>query len=113
MSNIKFVSHHYFPDDLYTREVVYISVDDKFSFAYVSRKTKNGDYFWATPSVSLSKDGAKVYLASFLLDSSFLDREIKAFLALRPWETVQPVTQAQTPKVTVNKSTFFDEECPF
>ena len=61
MSNIKFVSHEEFPEDLYTKELVYLCIDDKYRVAYVRRQAKNGGLFWGVVNLAVTKDGAKAY----------------------------------------------------
>ena len=106
MSNIKFVSHHSFPDDQYTKELVYLCIDDKYRVAYVRKQAKNGGLFWGVGSIGVSKDGAKVYFEAFLQDSAFLEKDIKAYLDNRPWEKKGYVHA--TPASTVT-----NEEIPF
>lgn len=86
MSNIKFVSHETFPDDPYTKELVYICIDDKYRVGYVRKQAKNGGMFWTGITVSVLKDQAKAYYDAFLIDSSFLEKDIKYFLENRQWE---------------------------
>ncbi len=86
MSNIKFVSHHTFPEDPYTRELVYLCIDDKYRVAYVRKNAKNGGMYWAVPSVAATLHGSKEYFEAFMYDSSFLQKDVKAFLDERPWE---------------------------
>jgi hypothetical protein len=86
MSSIKFVSHEEFPEDLYTKELVYLLIDDKYRVAYVRKQAKNGGMFWGVGNIGLTKDGVKTYYESFLQDSTFLEKDIKAFLEKRSWE---------------------------
>lgn len=86
MSNIKFVSHEKFPDDQYTKELVYLCLDDKYRVAYVRKQAKNGGQFWGVVSAGVTKDGSKTYYDAFMQDSSFLEKDIKDFLAKRKWE---------------------------
>ncbi len=87
MSNIKFVSHEAFPDDPYTKELVYLSIDDKYRVAYVRKQAKNGGLFWAGVNASAVKDQTKHYYEAFLMDSSFLEKDIKHLLESRSWES--------------------------
>lgn len=103
MSNIKFVSHEEFPDDLYTTELVYLLIDDKYRIAYVRKKSKTGGKFWGAPSVAITSNGCKVYFECFLQDSSFLEKDIKKFLDDRLWEKGKQSM----------KSTIDEEEIPF
>ncbi len=89
MSNIKFVSHEEFPNDPYTLELVYLCIDDKYRVAYVRKMSKNGGKYWTVPSISITKDGTKTFYETFLQDSSFLEKDIKAFLDRRAWEKQQ------------------------
>jgi hypothetical protein len=91
MSNIKFVSHESFPDDLYTKELVYLCIEDKYRVAYVRKQAKNGGMYWSTPSIGITKDGAKVYYEPFMQDSSFLEKDIKSFLESAPWKNRPPI----------------------
>jgi len=89
MSNLKFVSHEHFPEDQYTKEIVYLLIDEKFRVAYVRKKAKNGGMYWGAPAITATKDGVKTYYEAFLQDSAFLDKDIKKFLEERSWETQQ------------------------
>jgi hypothetical protein len=86
MSTIKFVSHEEFPEDQYTKELVYLLIEDKYRVAYVRKQAKNGGLFWGVASVAVTKDGAKAYYESFMQDSTFLEKDIKHFLDQRSWE---------------------------
>lgn len=86
MSNFKFVSYQEFPEDQYTKELVYLCFDEKYRVAYVRKQDKNGGKFWSVPSVSVTKDGVKSYCEAFLQDSVFLDKDIKKYLDARSWE---------------------------
>ncbi len=86
MSNIKFVSHEQFPDDPYTKEMVYLCLEEKYRIAYFRKQSKNGGMFWASGTTSITKDGTKVFFENFLQDSNFLEKDIKAFLDNRTWE---------------------------
>lgn len=86
MSNIKFVSHEVFADDPYTKELVYLCLDDKYRVAYVRKQAKNGGLFWSVVTAAISKDGGKSYYEGFMQDSSFMEKDIKSFLENRSWE---------------------------
>lgn len=109
MSNIKFVSHEEFPEDQYTKEMVYLLIDDKFRVAYVRKQAKNGGMFWGVPSVTVTKDGVKTFYETFMQDSNFLERDIKHFLDSRSWMSNSSNT------ISATKSSFVDsnEELPF
>lgn len=91
MSNIKFVSHEKFDEDLYTKELIYLLIDDKYRIAYVRKQAKNGGLFWSVPTLSVTKNGTKEYFEVFLQDSSFLEKDIKKYLEDRVWEKVQTI----------------------
>lgn len=105
MTNIKFVSHEFFPDDPYTKEMVYLCLDDKFRVAYVRKAGKNGGLFWGVVRQSVSKDGGKSYYEAFLQDSIFSDKDVRDFLEKRSWETKLPDPR---PVITIAS-----EEIPF
>lgn len=86
MSNFSFVSYEEFPDDQYTKELVYLLLDNKYRVAYIRKRAKNGGMFWDVPTVGVTKDNSKVYYETFMQDSSFLERDIKRFLDTRSWE---------------------------
>ncbi len=92
MSNIKFVSHESFPEDPYTKEIVYLNLDDKYRVAYVRKSAKNGGLYWSVPSVAAMKHGTKSYFESFMQDSSFMEKDIKTFLEKREWEKRVPIS---------------------
>lgn len=87
MSGIQFVSHEAFPEDQYTKELVYLCIDDKYRVAYVRKQAKNGGLFWSVVTAGVTKDGAKTYYEAFLQDSTFLEKDIQNFLNKRSWET--------------------------
>lgn len=117
MAKIEFVSHHSFPDDQYTKELVYLCIDEKYRVAYVRKASKNGGMFWAVVSLGVSQNGSKVYFEAFLQDSSFLEKDIKDFLEKRKWEASAPViANAQVHHVPVASSAHVDfptEDLPF
>ncbi len=86
MSNIKFVSQESFPQDQYTKELVYLCLDDKYRVAYLRKQAKNGGMFWSVATASATKDDKKVYYDAFMQDSSFMEKDIKEFLEKRKWE---------------------------
>lgn len=86
MNKIEFVSHESFPEDEYTKELVYLCLEGKYRVAYVRKKAKNGGLFWSSSSVGIMKNGLKEYYPAFLQDSNFLERDIKDFLENRKWE---------------------------
>ena len=116
MNRIEFVSHHDFPDDPYTKELVYLCIDQKYRIAYVRKAGKNGGLFWSGISLGVSQNGSKVYFEAFLQDSAFLDKDIKDFLEKRKWEVKSeslpwsPQGIAPTPELT---PMFSQEEIPF
>lgn len=86
MKNIEFISHEEFPEDEYTKEIVYLCLEGKYRIAYVRKKASNGGLFWAVPSASATKGGKKEYFPGFMQDSNFLEKDIKTFLEARSWE---------------------------
>lgn len=86
MANFKYVSHEKFPEDQYTKELVYLLLDDKYRVAYVRKQAKNGGLFWDVASIGATKDGSKAYFEAFMQDSTFLEKDIKRFLDERSWE---------------------------
>jgi len=107
MSNIKFVSHEAFPDDPYTKELVYLCLEDKYRVAYVRKQAKNGGMFWSGISASITKDNTKHYYEAFMQDSAFMDKDIKSFLEGRKWEAGKSASMSLTSK------TYNDENVPF
>lgn len=95
MSKIEFISHEYFPDDEYTKELVYLCLEQKFRVAYVRKKAKNGGMFWGVASLGATKNGQKEYYPAFVQDSNFLEQDIKEFLEKRKWESGQRSATAQ------------------
>jgi hypothetical protein len=86
MNKIEFVSHEFFPDDEYTKELVYLCLEGKYRIAYVRKKAKNGGLFWSVGSVTANKNGQKEFYPAFMQDSNFLEQDIKNFLENRSWE---------------------------
>ncbi len=86
MSKIEFISHDTFPEDEYTKELVYLCLEGKYRIAYVRKSAKNGGLFWSVASVAATRNGQKEYFPAFLQDSNFLEKDIKDFLDKRKWE---------------------------
>jgi len=103
MSTIKFVSHEEFPEDQYTKELVYLELNVPARVAFVRKQAKNGGQFWGVSSVAVTKDGVKNYYESYLQDSAYLEKDIKKYLDDRSWEK----------KGAKTTSSSMDEEIPF
>ncbi len=101
MSKIEFVSHDTFPEDEYTKEIVYICLDGKYRVCYVRKMTKTGGMFWSVPTVGVTKNGNKEFYPAFLQDSNFLEKDIKDFLDRRSWMN-------QAPSVQYRQESFID-----
>lgn len=88
MSKIEFVSHETFPEDEYTKELVYLALEGgKYRVAYVRKSAKNGGLFWSVASVGATRNGQKEFFPTFIQDSNFLEKDIKDFLDKRKWES--------------------------
>lgn len=87
MSKIEFISHDSFPEDEYTKELVYICLEGKYRVAYVRKKSANGGLFWSVASLGCKRNGTKEYFPAFLQDSNFMEKDIKDFLDKRKWES--------------------------
>ena len=74
MSKIEFISHEAFPEDEYTKELVYLCLEGKYRIAYVRKAAKNGGLFWSGVSVGISKNGKKEFYDAFMQDSNFLEK---------------------------------------
>jgi hypothetical protein len=124
---IEFISHEYFPDDQYTKELCYLQIEPQMRFAYVRKSTKNGGLMWSPISAMVTINGERKYRDSIKFDSSFLREDIIEFLEARSWEnkavkkeshvtdsykyvTGQP--QYATPALPPAQMSFLDE-CPF
>lgn len=91
MSRIEFISHDSFPEDEYTKEIVYLCLEGKYRIAYVRKSAKNGGLFWSVASVGATRNGQKEFFPAFLQDSNFLEKDIKDFLDKRKWESGRSV----------------------
>lgn len=103
--NFEFVSHETFPEDEYTKEIVYICLDGKYRICYARKIKKDGGMFWAVPNLSVKKFGEKQNMKAFSIDSNFLNEDIQHFLDNRSWEKGQPPKKAEFTKN--------DDEVPF
>lgn len=110
MSNFKFVSHEEFPEDQFTKEVVYLLLDDRYRVGYFRRQAKNGGMFWGVANVAVTKEGVKTYYESFMQDSVFMEKDIKSFLDKRPWDGERPLMNNNK---TQTSSGFTDQDLPF
>lgn len=86
MNKIEFVSHDSFPEDEYTKELVYLCLNGNSRVLYVRKKATNGGLFWSVASLGVKRNGQKEYFPAYLQDSNFLEKDIKAFLDGRKWE---------------------------
>ncbi len=111
MSNIKFVSHEVFPDDMFTKELVYLCIEDKYRVAYVRKEAKSGGKFWTVVTQSVTRGSEKQYYESFLMDSSFLEKDIRSFLEQRSWE--KPSQHSQQIAPVENHSEIDHDGFPF
>lgn len=112
MTKIEFISHEDFPEDEYTKELVYICLEGKYRFAFVRKKAQNGGLFWSAVSVGVMKGGRKEYFPAFLQDSNFLERDIKDFLEKRKWEPSRSALGQTMPKITNLDETEADDDLP-
>lgn len=98
MSKIEFVSHEAFPEDEYTKELVYLALEGgKYRIAYVRKAAKNGGLFWSVASVGATRNGQKEFFPTFIQDSNFLEKDIKDFLDKRKWEGRSVFTSTTPP----------------
>ncbi len=86
MNKIEFISHEAFPEDEYTKELVYLCLEGKYRVAYIRKTAKNGGIFWSVATVGITKNGSKQYFPAFMQDSNFLEKDIKDYLEHRKWE---------------------------
>ena len=107
MTKIKFISAQVYPDDQYTKESVIICLDDKYRFTYIKKSSRNGGFFWVTPSFSTVFDGERSYGNAFELDSKSLEEEVKLYLNQRSWE--KESNQPEERKAELNST----ESLPF
>lgn len=113
MSRIEFVHHEYFPEDEYTKELVYLCLDGKFRVAYVRKKTSNGGLFWGVVGIGISKHGKKEYFPAFVQDSNFLEQDIRKFLDSRSWELAPSVRIAPSKEVSASNDGDDGMDIPF
>jgi len=125
MNSIEFISHEFFYDDQYTKEICYLSIDSKFRFAYVRKMKKDGGLFWAPISLGVSIKGEKKYRSAIEWDSNFMAKDILSFLESRTWESKDKTTtfQSAPDSLHYSKSSSLPqysqgsfpgiEECPF
>jgi len=117
MSRIEFISHDSFPEDQYTKELVYLCLDGKYRIAYVRKKASNGGLFWSVASLGVTRNGTKEYFPAFLQDSNFLEKDIKEYLEKRRWEEkvsfALPSSNLQQPHHQQKSMDEVQEEIPF
>ena len=108
MSKIEFISHDAFPEDEYTKELVYLCLEGKYRVAYVRKAAKSGGLFWSVASTGATRNGQKEYFPAFIQDSNFLEKDIKDFLDKRKWEAGRP-GQLIPPEMPPERPTSMDE----
>ena|SRR3982751_6895048 len=94
--SIKFVSHEEFPEDQYTKELVYLELNVPARVAFIRKQSKNGGRFWSVANIAVTKGGSKAYYETYLQDSSFLEKDIKKFLDGRSWANKKAFSTPQT-----------------
>ena len=117
---IEFISHEYFPEDEYTKEICYIQLtlgSEKIRIGYMRKTMKNGGLFWGPMGTGLAKNGSKKYYAAVIYDSNFLTKDIMAFLEDRSWEQKyampSPSAAIPTKQISAPEQLSFLDECPF
>ena len=105
MSKIEFISHDAFPEDEYTKEIVYLCLEGRYRIAYMRKMTKNGGLFWSVATIGATRNGQKEFFPAFVQDSNFLEKDIKNFLDSRSWEK----RNVFTPTQSYEKPTSMDE----
>jgi len=108
MNKIEFISHESFPEDEYTKELVYLCLEGKYRVAYIRKINKAGGLFWNVASVGVMKKGKKEFYPSFIQDSNFLEKDVKNFLESRSWEN-RSVHQNFEKAKDIQKEEIFDQ----
>ena len=78
-------SHESYPGDQFTMESLILCFEGKYRVRYVRKKMKSGGLFWDVPTASVTVFGERKHLKSFVVDSNFLNEDIKNFLDGRSW----------------------------
>ena len=114
MQMIKYVESFKFPDDNFTKELVYLEIDGK-RFGYVLKLSKSGAEFWDEISVGVTVQAEKKYFKAFKFDSQFLRDDILTFLKERAWESRSPTSYAPSVplKQIQDEQLSFLDTCPF
>jgi len=92
MRKFKFAGHDTFPEDDYTKEVVYIDVkgeDCYYRQAWTRKVTSKGGSFWDVISAGVTKNGKKEYLKGMQCSDNFFEKDVKEYLKNREWEKGQ------------------------
>lgn len=113
MSKIEFISHDNFPEDEYTKEIVYLCLEGKYRVAYIRKKAANGGLFWGVATVGAKRNGQKEYFPAFLQDSNFLEKDIKDFLEKRKWESGSIDSYASPAHHATSMKEVVEQEIPF
>lgn len=103
MSKFSFVSHESFPEDEYTKEIVYFDMHVPVRVAWVRKSAKTGGLFWDEASIGVTKNGKKEYSKTWMQDSNFLQKDMKEYLEHRKWTNqinvhAEPIHQPYSPK---------------
>jgi len=115
MSKIEFISHDSFPEDEYTKEIVYLCLEGKYRIAYVRKAAKNGGLFWSVANIGATRNGQKEFFPAFIQDSNFLEKDIKTFLENRVWEgrSVHQANSVQSHQARSMDEVAQNEQLPF
>lgn len=112
MSKINFISHESFLADEYTKEMVYLELNVPARVCFVRKNAKNGGAFWAVANVGITKPEGKEYYPAYIQDSNFLEKDIKAFLDGRKWES-KSVFESPAEKPRSMDEVANNDELPF
>lgn len=80
MNKLELISYEEYPDDQYTKAVAIIAIDNEHVVAYAKKKTKDNNYFWAPPSIGVTKNGSKVYIDCYMNNYRIKEKQIQEFI---------------------------------
>lgn len=110
MNKYELMSFETFAEDQYTAAMAKVRIEGKYIVTYCLKRLKDGGSFWAVPSMSITKNGAKVYVDSFMMDSRFEEEELKNFVKSSINAHQEKVATTTPPKSFTSQQTPFMSE---
>jgi len=113
LNKIELVSYEEFPEDEYTLAIATVCIDNEHVVSYAKKKTKEGNFFWSTPTIGVKKGGSKVYVECYLNNSRIKEKKILEFIKEKTRTLAQGGRVELTASLAANQNEASNEQLPF